>query len=99
MEAARQRYGSRDYRNAHGLLRDILVARVNESYEEELARVRTPVAMVWGARDLDVPESVASRASALLHAPHTFRSVAGVGHLLPTEAPQELASTILEYVS
>lgn len=99
MEAARQRYGSTDYRNANGLLRDILVARVNESYEDELARVRAPVAMVWGERDLVVPESVASRAGALLHAPHTFRSVAGVGHLLPTEAPQELVSSILEFVS
>jgi pimeloyl-ACP methyl ester carboxylesterase len=99
MEAARRRYGSSDYRNAHGLLRDILVSRVNESYEDELARVRAPVALVWGERDLDVPESVASRASALLHSPHTFRSVAGVGHLLPTEAPQELASAVLEFVS
>jgi pimeloyl-ACP methyl ester carboxylesterase len=99
MEAARQRYGSSDYRNASGLLRDILVARVNESYEDELSRVRAPVAMLWGERDLDVPESVAARAGVLLHAPHTFRSVAGVGHLVPTEAPRELASTILEFVS
>lgn len=90
MEAARQRYGSTDYRNASGLLRDILVATVNESYEDELARVRVPVTMVWGALDREVPESVARRASALLHTPHTFHSVAGVGHLLPTEAPHEL---------
>jgi pimeloyl-ACP methyl ester carboxylesterase len=99
MEAARQRYGSSDYRNASGLLRDILVARVNESYEDELSRVRAPVAMLWGERDLDVPESVAARAGVLLHAPHTFRGVGGVGHLVPTEAPRELASTILEFVS
>jgi pimeloyl-ACP methyl ester carboxylesterase len=99
MEAARQRYGSSDYRNANGLLRDIMVARVNESYEVELARISAPVAMLWGERDLDVPESVAEKAGALLRAPHTFRSVTGVGHLVPTEAPHELVSTILEIVS
>jgi len=96
MEAARQRYGSTDYRNASGLLRDILVATVNESYEDELARVRVPVFMVWGELDREVPESVATRASALLNTPHTYRCVAGVGHLLPTQAPHELATVTLE---
>lgn len=95
MEATRQRYGSSDYRNASGVLRDILVATVNESYEDELARVRVPVSMIWGELDREVPESVATRASALLQTPHTYRGVAGVGHLLPTEAPHELANVTL----
>jgi pimeloyl-ACP methyl ester carboxylesterase len=99
MEAARQRYGSPDYRAASGPLRDILVASVNESYEAELALVRAPVAMLWGELDRDVPESVASRASLLLHSPHSFRLVAGVGHLLPTEAPHELVTSILEVLT
>jgi pimeloyl-ACP methyl ester carboxylesterase len=99
MEAARQRYGSSDYRNAHGVMRDVLVANVNEGYEDELARVRVPVAMVWGANDEEVPEVIATRAMALLDAPHTFRSVAGVGHLLPIEAPQEIVSAVVELLS
>lgn len=99
MESARQRYGSTDYRNAKGLLRDVLVANVNESYEEELVLVRAPVALVWGELDREVPASVASRAGALLHTPHSFRSVNGVGHLLPTEAPHELVTSTLEVLS
>jgi pimeloyl-ACP methyl ester carboxylesterase len=93
MEAARQRYGSTDYRNATGLLRDVLVATVNESYEAELALVAAPVVMVWGELDDVAPVSVAERAATLLHAPHIFCSVPGVGHLLPTEAPHELAAS------
>jgi pimeloyl-ACP methyl ester carboxylesterase len=99
MEAARQRYGSADYRAARGMLREILVASVNESYEAELARVRAPVAMLWGELDRDVPASIASRAGALLHVAHSFRSVPGVGHLLPTEAPGELVTSVIEVLS
>lgn len=94
MEAARQRYGSSDYRNASGMMRDVLVATVNESYEPELALLRSPVAMVWGANDRDVPVEIAQRAGALIPGPHTLRVVEGVGHLLPTEAPHDLALAV-----
>ncbi len=94
MEAARQRHGSTDYRNASGVMRDVLVANVNESYEPELGQLRVPVAMVWGGDDKEVPVDIAERASALLLSPHTLRVVAGIGHLLPTEAPHELVVTV-----
>lgn len=96
MEAARQRYGSSDYRNATGILRDVLVANVNESYEPELALVRAPVFMLWGANDTEVPLEIAERAGALIESAHHLRVVAGVGHLLPSEAPHELAATVRE---
>jgi pimeloyl-ACP methyl ester carboxylesterase len=99
METARQRYGSADYRNARGVIRDVLVANVNESYEVELARVTVPVAMIWGELDLEVPVSVADRAAALLQAPHTFRSVVGVGHFLPIEAPHEVVRAVEELLA
>jgi len=94
MEAARQRYGSRDYRNANGVMRDVLVASVNESYEDELARLEVPVTLLWGEEDREVPLDVATRASALVGSVHTLRSLHGVGHLLPTEAPEELANVV-----
>jgi pimeloyl-ACP methyl ester carboxylesterase len=96
MEAARQRYGSRDYRNAHGVMRDVLVAAVNENMESELAQLRVPVAMVWGANDRDVPVAVAELASSMISSPHSLRVIASVGHLLPTEAPHELVESVLE---
>jgi pimeloyl-ACP methyl ester carboxylesterase len=98
MEAARQKYGSTDYRNARGVMRDVLVANVNESYESELATIVAPVTLLWGERDDVTPEDVATRASTLLRTTHTLVSLTGVGHLLPTEAPAELASTVLGVV-
>ena len=99
MERARQRYGSADYRNSDGLLRSILVATVNESYEKELARIKAPVALVWGDDDRDVPVETAARAAALLNCPHTFRSVAFIGHFLPMQSPHELVVSILELLA
>ena len=73
MEAARQRYGSADYRTARGVMRDVLVATVNESYEDELARVRAPARMLWGADDTEVPVDDAERARDLFAAGATLR--------------------------
>jgi pimeloyl-ACP methyl ester carboxylesterase len=94
LETARQRYGSRDYRQATGVMRDVLVISVNESYEDELACLEVPVTLLWGEEDAEVPMSVATRASALLTSTHTLKSLHGVGHLLPSEAPRELAIVV-----
>jgi pimeloyl-ACP methyl ester carboxylesterase len=96
MEAARQKYGSRDYRNASGVMRDVLVISVNESYEDELSRLEVPVALLWGDADREVPFDVATRVSALLTTVHTLQSIQGVGHLVPTDAPAELAGLVAE---
>jgi pimeloyl-ACP methyl ester carboxylesterase len=98
MESARQKYGSTDYRNAQGIMRDVLVANVNESYESELASIVAPVTLLWGERDTVTPEEVAMRASGVLRATHTLVSLPGVGHLVPTDAPGDLAATVLGLV-
>jgi pimeloyl-ACP methyl ester carboxylesterase len=94
IEAARQKYGSSDYRHATGVLRDILVVSVNESYESELAQISAPVDLVWGANDHDVPVDVARRASALLVASaHVDLDVlVDTGHFVPTERPAALSA-------
>ena len=50
MEAARQRFGSADYRAAQGIMREVLVRAVNETDEAQLDAVRCPVHLVWGGR-------------------------------------------------
>ena len=94
IEAARQKYGSSDYRRATGVLRDVLVISVNESYEEELSKLDVPVTLLWGEEDREVPLDVARRASALLTTTHTIQSLRGIGHLVPSDAPGELANVV-----
>ena len=94
IEAARQKYGSTDYRRAEGVMRDVVVANVNESYEKELSTIQSPVAFVWGEDDTVVPTLVAQSASTMLQGESTLTVLAGVGHLLPLEAPEELASAV-----
>ncbi len=96
MEAARQKYGSRDYRNCTGLLREVLVTSVNETYEGELARVTAPVTLLWGREDREVPVAVAEAARALLvRSPRVdLEVVAGAGHLLPVERPDAVVRAV-----
>lgn len=93
MERLKKRRGSTDYRAASGTMRDILVKVVNESYEGQLGRIESPVHLLWGADDRDVPVSVAEAASAIL-ADVTLEILPGVGHLVPTQAPARLATAI-----
>jgi pimeloyl-ACP methyl ester carboxylesterase len=94
LERARQKYGSSDYRNAEGVMRAVLVASVNESYEAELTSLHAPVALVWGGEDREVPPQVARRAAEMISSEHSLRFLEGVGHLVPTEAPEELALAV-----
>lgn len=98
MESIRRRRGSLDYRNASGVMREILVTVVNETYETRLDRLGCPVDLVWGENDTEVRPAVAENAldrlgragvEARLHI------VPGVGHMLPLEAPRVLTDLIV----
>lgn len=94
MEALRQRYGSPDYRAAQGVVRGVFVTLMGESYAEDLAALTCPVDLVWGADDDQVPVEVAERVRALVPGAD-LRILPGVGHLLPTEAPDALRDVVL----
>lgn len=93
LEREKRRRGSADYRHASGVMRDILVRVVNESYESQLGRIDHHVHLLWGANDADVPVSVAEAAEALA-AHSTLEVLPGVGHFLPLEAPMALRTAI-----
>jgi len=95
LEAIRVKHGSEDYRHASGVMRDVLVTAVNESYEDELRAVACPVTLVWGADDTAAPVSVAERARALLH-DCTLVTLPGVGHDVPRHRPDILRDAVAE---
>ena len=94
MERARQKYGSADYRAARGVMRDVLVVVVNESYEAQLDQIHHSVRLVWGADDLDVPVEIARRAMEHLAAAE-LTVLDGVGHNVCLEAPQAVRAAII----
>ena len=98
MEAARQRFGSADYRAAQGVMREVLVRAVNETDEVQLDAVRCPVHLVWGGDDTAAPLEVAERAVARLA--HGDLAVhPGVGHLTPLLIPSALRGAVVSCLS
>lgn len=96
LEAAKQKFGSADYRNASGIMRDVLVATVSETYEPELDQILAPCTFVWGARDADVPFEVAQRAAGHLRGRSSVREFPERGHLVPSDNPDALVVATLE---
>ena len=95
MERERRNRGSADYRAATGVMRDILVKVVNETYEGQLGRLSNPVQLIWGEDDEEVPVSVAEASQALI-SDASLEVLPGVGHFVPLEAPDMLRTAIEE---
>jgi pimeloyl-ACP methyl ester carboxylesterase len=94
MEARRRRTGSADYRNAEGIMRDVLVKAVNETYEEQLGRLSCPVSFVWGESDTAAPPEVARRASELVRRCVELEVVAGATHDVHLERPERVRAHV-----
>jgi pimeloyl-ACP methyl ester carboxylesterase len=96
MEDLRRRSGSADYRNAPSvIMRNVLVAVTNESYEEQLRAIRCPVELVWGEDDTAAPLATAEGAADLLGPGRARLTLLdGVDHFTPTKAPDALATAL-----
>jgi pimeloyl-ACP methyl ester carboxylesterase len=93
LERARERYGSRDYREAQGVMRSVLVRVLAEDYRPSLARLSCPVELVWGEKDTVVPVDVA-RAALLAIADGRLAILPGIDHFVPTAAPAALRAAV-----
>ncbi|MGC8480320.1 MAG: alpha/beta fold hydrolase, partial [Acidimicrobiales bacterium] len=97
LERYRRKYGSRDYIEAQGVMRGVFVETVNESYTSQLRAIEVPVTLAWGTGDTTTRIALAERALGDLRK-GTLVSFEGVGHLVPTEAPEMLAKVIIKSV-
>jgi pimeloyl-ACP methyl ester carboxylesterase len=93
LEAARDKHGSRDYREAQGVLRGVLVTALGERYDDLLPQITCPVELVWGELDSAAPVADARYADSVLRYSNLV-VVEGVGHMVPTDEPQALVAAI-----
>ena len=92
LESARRRHGSADYLAATGVMREIFVKVVNESYENELAEIRCPTAFVWGRSDTAAPIEQARRAQRIVDG--SILEERDCGHDVNLEHPELFVETI-----
>ncbi len=81
MESRRKKSGSADYNAAQGIMREILVATVNENYDADLARITAPTWLVWGEHDTAAPTAAGHIASERIRGAR-WVVVPGEAHLL-----------------
>lgn len=93
MEVLRQRYGSADYRLAAGVMRQVLVRTLAETYEQQLEALCCPVELVWGDDDTAAPLALAEAAVGLIAHPN-LTVCRGAGHLTPLSVPGALRQAI-----
>ncbi len=102
MEAFRQKYGSADYRATSGVMREVFVRVVNETYDEQLDGLAIPVRMLWGANDSAAPleqAQIAYRRLTDRGADVELRVLDGVGHHVMVERPQVVTDLIEELLT
>jgi pimeloyl-ACP methyl ester carboxylesterase len=93
LERARQRYGSRDYREANGVMRSVLVRVLTEDYTDALRQIACPTELLWGAKDTVAPPWLARDALRMLKDGH-LTELPGVDHFVPTAAPSAVYEAV-----
>jgi haloalkane dehalogenase len=63
---------------------------------DELSRWDKPAHVVWGAEDAVLPTAVAERFIALIPGATGPQTIAGAGHFLQEDAPDEVAAAIAQ---
>lgn len=94
MEEARKKYGSSDYANASPAMRAVHVKLVNENYDDEIARAKGPITLVWGDDDTAAPLAGATDLAERLGDRATLKVIAGAGHLTPNTAVAQLRDAL-----
>jgi pimeloyl-ACP methyl ester carboxylesterase len=83
-------------------MRDILVKVVSETYEDELGQLESHVMLLWGGEDHEVPVGIAEKSLRLIRqagGSAELEVLQGVGHFVPTEAPDAITRVLEEVMA
>ena len=94
LENLKNKFGSEDYRNASGVMRETLVKVVNEDLEPLLSTIKQSTLLIWGTNDTATPLSDAKIMEKLIPDAGLVE-VKGAGHYSFLENPQ-LVNAVLD---
>ncbi len=104
VEELKMRYGSTDYKNATGKVRDTLVKVIAETnadlYISELKKSNCKIILAWGQNDTEIVIEVAERVIAEFPGRNiTLIDIKGCGHMAPLEKPDEFVTIVADLVT
>lgn len=98
LDRIKSKYGSRDYRLASGIMRDVLVRVVNEDYSDLLGSIQVETKFIWGELDTAAPIEQAKLALTFVKG-SSLAVVNGGDHFAPLTDPIIIEEWILGMVA
>ena len=95
-EKLRTKLGSPDYKSA-GAMRNIFLKVINEDLSYLLPKIYIPTLIIWGDKDIEVPEWKTRKMKELIKN-SKLRIVWGSGHSPQLEKPQEFMEILNDYL-
>ena len=95
IEKYKNKYGSEDYKNVTGIMRDTLVKTVNDDLSQLLEKVNTKVELIWGERDTVIPLSIGEKANTKLKE-SKLTIIKNEGHNMLKSKPDEIIRVLKE---
>jgi pimeloyl-ACP methyl ester carboxylesterase len=90
--------GSWDYLHIrNGVLKQIFLRGIREDLSDCARRIAVPAFLIWGDRDFITPLSDGKRLNELISG-SKLEIIAGAGHLVHQERPQEVASLVQKFI-
>jgi pimeloyl-ACP methyl ester carboxylesterase len=104
VEQLKMKYGSSDYRNATGPLRDTLVKVIAETnsgiYLDDLRQLSCIIRLIWGKDDHEINLSILTRVKdELPNIDIEMLTLNGADHMAPVQQPEVFAKIISDIVS
>ena len=96
IDELKKRFGSIDYRNADGVLRDTLVKSVNEDLSEEIKNIKAKTLIIWGDKDTATPISDAKYLNENIKDSELY-IINGAGHFPFVDSPFEYENILKMY--